>query len=262
MDKPQEIEFAHLLFGGITIFVLLALSIVIFVVLYQRKLQLQQAHLHHLDLTYQRTILEAVVNSQESERERMAQDLHDEVGASLSVAKLFVNQIRYETSPDEMKLLADQSSQILATLVQDVRQIAHNLSPLLFENLGLKEAIKTVLNRFEAVGLIIHYLDELPSESLSMQQQLLLYRIIQEGLGNVLKHAEATQLSLQLKQEGQRVWLRIEDNGKGFDDQQINLKRPGMGMNTLKARAGVLGAELKISSVIGQGTCLEMSMPI
>jgi signal transduction histidine kinase len=258
MDKPQEIEFANLLFGGIAVMVILSLSIVVFVVLYQRKLYLQQARLHQIELNHQRTVLEAVLNSQESERERIAQDLHDEVGASLSTAKLFVNQIKYESSPEEMKSLAGQSSQILGDIVGDIRQIAYNLSPLALKNLGLEGAIKTLLNRLEASGISIYFLCDVAHESVSIQQQLTLYRIVQEALGNALKHAEATQISVQLRQQQQLVQLYIEDNGKGFNYQDIQSKHDGLGMDSIKARAKALDAELTINSRDGQGTSLNL----
>ena len=263
MAKPEEIEFAKLLFGGIAIMILLALTIVIFIVLYQRKLYIQQANLHQLELTHQKTLLESIVNSQESERERIARDLHDEVGASLSAAKLFVNQIQYETSAEEMKNLAGQSSQILGETVKDIRQIAHNLSPITLENFGLAEAIKILIKRLEASGLSTNFIINFTPEVLNSYQQLILYRIVQEVLNNVVKHAAATHLTLYLNEDNQMLSLYIEDNGKGFDDQKANeIKSFGMGIGTIKARSGLLGARFQITSATGQGTRIEITIPL
>ena len=259
MAKPEEIEFAKLLFGGIAIMVLMALTIVIFIVLYQRKLYSQQANLHQMELTHQKNILESIINSQESERQRIARDLHDEVGASLSAAKLFINQIQYETHASEMKKLADQSSQILGDTVKDVRQIAQNLSPVTLESFGLAEAVKILLQRLEVSGLSVYFDIDFTANVLNSYQQLILYRIIQEAFTNILKHASATQLVLDLKQAEKMLLLSIEDDGRGFNYQKsAQTESIGMGIGTIQARAGLLGARCEITSSPGRGTRIEI----
>ena len=243
--------------------ILLALTIVIFIVLYQRKLYIQQVRLYQLEISYQKKILESVVSSQESERERIAQDLHDEVGASLSTVKLFINQIQYETSIGEMKGLARQSNQVLGDIVKDIRQIAQNLSPITLENFGLSEAIKILLKRLEISGLKTTSTVSFAPEALTSYQQLMLYRIIQEMFNNVIKHASATQLILHLKQQEHLLCLYVEDDGKGFDYQQTSEPKPfGMGLGTIKARAALLDAQFQITSAVGQGTRIEITIPI
>jgi two-component system NarL family sensor kinase len=262
MDKPEEIAFAKLLFGGIALVVVLVLIIVIFMVLYQRKLFIQQANLHQLELGYQNNILESVVNSQEAERERIARDLHDEVGASLSAVKLFINQIQYENSIIDMKDLAKQSSEILGDIVSDVRRISHNLSPVTLESFGLSEATKILLKRLESTGILTSANIQFASESLDNYRQLILYRVIQEVFGNILKHAAATEVILHLRQINDTLWLHIEDNGKGFDPDSPRPGSSGMGIGTLKARSGLLNAKFDITSAIGHGTSVELIIPL
>ncbi|GGM73074.1 hypothetical protein GCM10010967_00620 [Dyadobacter beijingensis] len=261
MGRPEEVEFAQLLFGGIGIMLMLALAIVIFVLLYQRKLHFQQRHLHQMEMVHQKKILESIVASQENERERIARDLHDEVGASLSAVRLFVNQIQYESSPDEMKGLAARSGQILGDVVKDVRQIAHNLSPVIIETFGFAGAVKIVLDRMEDSGMDIHcYIDD-PAEVLSPYQQTILYRIIQEVIGNVVKHAGASEITFDLQQHGTHLTLQMADNGRGFDPAS-DRKSAGMGMSTIRTRTDLLGATLLLDSAPGAGTRIKIDIPI
>jgi two-component system, NarL family, sensor kinase len=261
MGRPEEVEFAQLLFGGIGIMLMMALAIVIFVLLYQRKLHFQQRHLHEMEMVHQKTILESIVASQENERERIARDLHDEVGASLSAVRLFVNQIQYETSPDEMKGLAARSGQILGDVVKDVRQIAHNLSPVIIENFGFAGAVQILLNRMEDAGIGIKCAIDDPAGLLNAYQQTILYRIIQEVIGNVVKHAEASEITFILRHEASLLIMQMGDNGKGFD-MASDRKSAGMGMSTIRTRTALLGATLELSSAPGQGTRIRVEMPV
>ncbi len=231
-------------------------------VLYQRKLFIQQSELHQLELSYQNNMLESVVNSQEAERERIARDLHDEVGASLSAVKLFINQIQYENSAAQMKDLAKQSSDILGDIVSDVRRISHNLSPITLESFGLPEAARILLKRLESTGISTSSNIQFAGDSLDNYRQLILYRVIQEVFGNILKHAAATEVVLHLRQIDDTLWLHIEDNGKGFDPDAMETGPPGMGIGTIKARAGLLNAKFDLTSAIGQGTCVELIIPL
>ncbi|WP_353722484.1 sensor histidine kinase [Dyadobacter sp. 676] len=261
MGRPGEIEFAQLLFGGIGIMLMMALAIVIFVLLYQRKLHFQQSRLHQMEMVHQKKILESIVASQENERERIARDLHDEIGASLSAVRLFIGQIQYEKSPDEMKSLAARSGQIIGDVVKDVRQIAHNLSPVIIENFGFAGAVKILLNRLEDTGMSIRCTIDDPAEVLSSYQQLVLYRIIQEVIGNVVKHAGASEITFDLRHNGSWLSLLMSDNGRGFD-MHSGQKAVGMGMSTIRTRTDLLGARLELSSVPGEGTRFKIEMPV
>ncbi|MBD2755452.1 sensor histidine kinase [Spirosoma validum] len=263
MDKPEEVEFAKLLFGGIAAMILLALAIVLFAIIYQRKLYAQQAQLHQLELSRQKEITESVVRSQERERERIARDLHDEVGASLSTAKLFVNQIQHETAVDDIKELAQQAGGILGDMVQDVRQIAQNLSPVILDNVGLSDAVKLIMNRLQLSGLQVSSQIEPVDKELDKEKQLALYRIVQEVVGNIVKHAGATHVALTLACQDNTIRLQIDDDGRGFLYPQPDLSaRSGMGMGSIRARAGLLNAQLHITSAVGKGTRIELNIPV
>ena len=128
--------------------------------------------------------------------------------------------------------------------MKDVRQIAHNLSPVIIENFGFAGAVKILLRRMEDAGMDIRCTIDDPAEVLSSYQQLVLYRIIQEVIGNVVKHAEASEITFDLHHGGSQLSLLMSDNGKGFD-MLSGQKASGMGMSTIRTRTDLLGAKLE-----------------
>jgi len=262
MEKPGEVEFTQLLFGGLAFALFLSLAIVLFIMLYQRKLFIQQKNMHDKELAFQKDLTSLVVRSQESERDRISKDLHDEIGVSLSAAKLYINQIQYETSPAEMIQLAGDASGIIGNIVQDIRQIAQNLSPLILENFGFEQAIRMLLTRIQAGGIRTECMIQFDAE-LDNETELGLYRIIQEATGNALKHAAPELITVNLVQDKQQLILSVSDNGTGFDYQGTKAaKTTSMGLSGIKARAGLLNGKLDIISSPDSGTKLQLVIPV
>ncbi|WP_400190967.1 sensor histidine kinase [Hymenobacter sp. B81] len=261
MDKPAEITFAWLLFGGVGVMLLLATATVLILVLFQRRAQGQQLRLQQLTLEHQQQMLQAVVASQESERARITRDLHDEIGASLSVAKLFVGQIGYEAASPDVAKLAGQATDILAETVRNIREIVHNLSPATLHQLGLRRTLSTQLDRLAATGLRVEAHVDPAVDALSEAHQLALYRIVQEALGNALKHAQARQLSLRLERQPGALLLEVHDDGRGFNSARP-AAAPGLGLGGMQARAQLLGGRLQVHSAPGAGTRVQLHLPL
>ncbi|GAA4386571.1 sensor histidine kinase [Hymenobacter koreensis] len=262
MDKPAEVEFAWLLFGGVGVMLLLATTTVMIMIIYQRRAYRQQVRLQQLALEYQKEMIKSVIGSQESERERITRDLHDEIGASLSVAKLFVNQIQYEAPSPDVAKLAEQATDIISETVRSIREIVHNLSSANLNKLGLRKALETIINRLAATGIEVQVHLDPSVDSLSEAKQLAVYRIAQEALGNTIKHAGATHVSLRIEPQSPWVLLSVTDNGRGFDQGQALADRPpGMGLGGMQARAELHGGQLSVVSAVGQGTHVRLRLP-
>ncbi len=261
METPQEVTFTYLLLAGVGLMFLFALTVVIFVIFYQRKFFRQQSEMHELEIRHQKEITEGIMQAQENERERIAQDLHDEVGASLSAARLFINQIQYEETLPEMIELAEQAHGVLGTLVQEVRRVSHHLSPLVVEKLGFTGALRALFQQLEVNGLKITHSFQFQEAVLSHEQQLALYRIVQEVSVNIVKHAEAQQVTLSLTQQPGSLRLWLEDDGKGFENSK-DAPATGIGLSGIRARASFLNAQLHIDSAPGAGTRIEMIVPL
>ncbi|MCE7039727.1 sensor histidine kinase [Dyadobacter sp. CY312] len=262
MENPGELEFSQLLFGGLAFVFVLALSLIIFFLLYQRKLHKQAQIIQDQELQYQKDLTGLVVNSQENERERISRDLHDEIGGALSAAKLYINQIQYETSAEEMMQLASNANGILENTVQEIRQIAQNLSPLSIEEFGFQQAVRMLLTRIEAGGVNAECEINFDAK-LNRQTELGLYRIVQEATGNALKHANPELIEVTLNQNQGFLILTISDDGCGFDYQEAdNAPKQSMGLSGIKARISSLNGKLNISSSPGSGTRIELMVPI
>ena len=199
MDKPQEIDFNYLLFSGVIIMLMLALVVVVFVVMHQKRVHTLQLVLRQQELDHQTLLLKSVVASQESERERISQDLHDEIGASLSAAQLFINQIKYETSDAALQTMAAQASQIVGDTLQSVRHIVQNMSLVILEKFGFCRALTQLGSRLAASDMQVEMQVDKTVEALDGTVQLTLYRIIQEIFTNATKHAQARHLTLHLQ---------------------------------------------------------------
>ena len=262
MDKPGEVEFTWLLFTGVIIMLLLALAVIVFVIVHQRRVDALRFTLQQQELEYQTKMLRAVITSQESERERIAHDLHDEIGASLSAARLYINQIKYEAKDSSLQNLAREASQIVGDTLKSVRQIVQNMSPIVLEKLGFCRALAQLSSRLEAAGIPVDTQVDAAADELAVEVQLGLYRIIQELFGNSMKHAQATSLTLHLQQSTSGWLLLISDNGCGFAiEQVIGNASTGMGLAGIAARAKLLDGQLQIESSPDNGTHVTLRLP-
>ncbi|TDN39147.1 sensor histidine kinase [Hymenobacter sp. UV11] len=262
MAKPEDVEFIHLLYIGILTMLVLAIAVVVFVVVHQRNAHALQVQLRQQELDYQASMVQAMVGSQESERERIARDLHDEIGASLSAARLFVNQIQYEVQSPHLADMSRQASQILGDTLQSVRHIVQNISPTLLEKFGFCRAVAVQAERLIATGLHVELEVDEAVEYLSATAQLALYRIVQELLVNSSKHARARRLVLHLRVNAAALTLTATDDGCGFTPNLTNTAAAtGMGLAGMQARAQLLGGQLTITSSPGCGTCVTLLVP-
>lgn len=263
MDKPEEVDFLHLLYGGMVAMLLLVVAVVLFVVAHQRRAYLLQTQLRQQEISYQLAMLQSVVASQENERERIAQDLHDEIGASLSAARLFVNQIGYEATDATLRDMAQQASQIIGETLQNVRSIVQNLSPIMLEKFGLYRAITLLGKSLETSGLQVELHIDPVAEQLDATTQLTLYRIVQEMLANVTRHAQAQLVMLYLQPQAGKLQLQVTDDGCGFvQEAPKTTKSIGMGLTGISARAKLLDGQLAITSSPGTGTRLTLLLPL
>ncbi|MDQ6609267.1 MAG: histidine kinase, partial [Bacteroidota bacterium] len=206
--------------------------------------------------------IKAMVATQEEERKRISRDLHDDVGTKLSALKLFVSALHEkasETNNEEIKSLAISSEQFITEAVQDVRQLLQNLSPAVLEEFGYITAVEGLVNKINETkqlhfNLVIFGL----KIGFKKEYDLALYRITQELINNVLKHAEAKYVSLQIGQRDEKIILMIEDDGKGFD---VSSHKDGYGMHNLEARTKLLHGVVTIDSQPGKGTSVLIEIP-
>lgn len=201
-------------------------------------------------------------NVREEERTRIARELHDEMGATLAAMKMRIAWLASKL-PAEREELAEEVghiSELLADGIQTVRQIVSKLRPSPLEDVGLATAIEDYTRKFQQhTG--IKCLLTLPAQQLALEQEqaATLFRILQESLSNVAKHAQASQADIILTKRGKSLLLVVEDNGIGFEEM---CKEQTFGLLGIRERALMLGGKARIGSAPGKGTRVSVSMPV
>jgi two-component system NarL family sensor kinase len=256
----QSSDLINLLIFGTLGMLLLAGGIVLFIVVYQKKLIQQKSAMQAQELAFQQNLLKATVQAQEKTSERIARDLHDQVGGMLSSTR-FQLALHMHQGDQPAEGLALVKGQIDETLEQ-VRKISHELIPPTLRKFGLSVALKKLVEKQslppEALRLHIQgYQDRLAPEA-----ETHLYRFAQEALGNALKHAEASHIAIRLQTEPGQLKLSISDDGKGFAlPDQHEGPRDSLGLLNMASRARLLGGSLDIQAQPGKGSEVSIAIP-
>ncbi|WP_395108421.1 HAMP domain-containing sensor histidine kinase [Actinomadura sp. SCN-SB] len=195
------------------------------------------------------------LSAQEAERHRIAQELHDEVGQTLTAVLLDLKRVADHAPPD----IGDELHQVQETTrgsLEEIRRIARRLRPGVLEELGLTSALKALTTEFRAPGLAVrhHVDDDLPP--LDRETELVIYRVAQEGLTNTARHAGARHADLTLRRTPAGVELRVRDDGRGMADSP-----EGAGVRGMRERALLIGADLDLGPAPGGGTQVRLTVP-
>ena len=210
-----------------------------------------------------------LLHVQENERRRIAFELHDELGQSMAALKLQVGAIarKLGISPNE-KILGEcqEMRENINQVIENVRRLARDLSPVVLDDLGLQAAIEYLVNNFSKnYNIDIWHKSTDINHLFNEESQRIIYRILQEALTNIGKHSQADNVSLIIEEKERRVFFTVRDNGIGFNVdetlQKIDTDR-GMGLATMTERVRILGGDLDIQSRIGEGTITTFSTPI
>jgi signal transduction histidine kinase len=208
-----------------------------------------------------RDALRRVVAGQELERRRLARELHDETGQALTSILLGLRAVEEAKSgPDVTKGVGDLRELVVATL-QDVRRLAVQLRPKALDDFGLAAALERLAQTFsESSGINVELEAQLGDERLPNEVETTMYRIVQEALTNVVKHAEATEVSILLVRRGGAATAVIEDNGRGFDPQAAT--SDSLGLEGMRERAELHDGRLTVETAPGTGTTLRAEIPL
>ena len=209
-------------------------------------------------------LLTRLVLAQEDERRRIARDLHDQLGQQLTALRLTLEMLKAQSVGRSELLVQVETLEALARqLDQDVAFRVRELRPTVLENLGLQEALTNYVRTWSkhcGIRAQLHT-GQSTDERLSSDAQTMLYRLAQEALNNVAKHARANHVDVVLEGSSEHVSLIIEDNGVGFDTSKAQIVGEGLGLIGMHERAGLVGANLQIESTPGQGTTVIVRAP-
>jgi two-component system, NarL family, sensor kinase len=258
---PDSYDFL-LIFSVATVgMLMLAGSIILFIVFYQKKMIKEQMKRQALVFEYQQKMMLAEMESQEGERRRLAADLHDSIGGMLSTIRVGLSTLA-RTLPDPKSM--DETKLMLDDTIASVRRISRDLMPATLEKFGFLNAIKELCERFQATSKIqikFSEPDEFPT--IDKQRQLMLFRIVQELLNNAIKHANATSIHVTIQNEN-GIYVTVEDDGVGFDpvhEMKENQNGKGLGLFNIENRAHLLGGKLEYPKPV-KGSKTVLTIPV
>lgn len=233
----------------------------------RRKVRQKQQRIDKLLNDQERVAMSKMLEGQEQERERVAQDLHDRLGGMLSVVKLqftaLSESVDWVKSEHEQRY--DKAMNLLDETCNSVRKVSHDISAKALRKFGLVPAINDLKANIEATQtLAIELIDTgFEKQRLPAKYEVQVYRVVQELLGNILKHADAQEVEIQLywKHEAENLHISVEDDGRGFDVRQAQ-ERKSLGLSGLDSRVKSLLGTYSIDSSLGKGTAVMIDIPV
>ncbi len=231
------------MFLGTLGMLVLVIGLVIFIIVHQRRVMRYQFQLQQMEQEQQRLLIKASVRLQEEERQRIAADLHDDAGPLLATARLYLNENLVNMDKASQLQSIFQARQILDDTIQLVRNISHSLMPPTLKNFGLESAINDLMQKISGSGAInassrFHeYRDRIKSE-----KELIVFRIVQELINNILKHSNASFIHITQNMSGNKFILRLHHDGKGIeqsDFERLNKSNIGLGLKNISSRLRV-----------------------
>ena len=211
-------------------------------------------------INHQKQLTQATIDGQEAERQEIGKELHDNFGQQLTTIKLFLDMAKSGASDSGIEMI-NMALKGVMDVINETRSMSRSLVPHTLKDLGLVDSVAELIESFGRAQLVpIDFEHEdFDEDDLPENQKLTLFRIVQEQLNNIIKHAEAKEIFIQLKNTIQSVVLEIKDDGKGFDQQKL---RKGLGFANIRNRAELFGGKMEIYSKPGKGCLLKVSMPV
>lgn len=254
MENTPNTEIIKAIIYIFLAFLLMSVAIVVFVYFSRKKIIQQQIKNRDQEIEHQKNLIKAIIETQENERNRIAQDLHDDISSGLNVIAINSHMLKTpDLSHVEQKKIADTILELTGRVLQSSRRIAHDLLPPVLEKFGLNEGIKELVESINNTGEInIEYNYNINPDKLAVDKHLHVFRIVQELINNSLKHSQADTININFSQESDGLVLHYCDNGKGFDVKNVAHKK-GLGMMNIESRISMLKAKLVYDSQKNKG---------
>jgi signal transduction histidine kinase len=236
---------------------IVVLFCILIVKLYIQKIKKYNALIFEQEIAFQKNLNASILETQEQLLKSISQDLHDDAGQQLTVINFQLENLKLDI-PDHQKLLEPVSSSV-AQLAHSLREISHLLNPNWLKENGFLNAIETEINRIKKQKSIAIQLSLSKSNpSISIEVQMVLFRVFQEILNNILKHAKATKVEVKIVTEPKFV-MTIYDNGIGFDVSKAIEKKSSMGLQNIMDRTKIVNFETLIKSAPNNGTTITIT---
>lgn len=240
----QHANVSVVLFFGTIGMLALTIGLIVFIIFHQRKVIKYQMSLQKLEYEQQKMLLNASIKLQEEERQRIAADLHDDAGPLLATARLYLNENLVNMDKTTQLQSIYNAKQIIDDTIQLIRNISHSLMPPTLKNFGLESAVNDTFQKISGSGNLnassrFHdYKERLPTDN-----ELIVFRVIQELINNILKHSNASFIHLTQNTNGNKFYIRMHHDGKGMtqaDFERLTKSSSGLGLKNIQSRLKVL----------------------
>jgi len=253
---PGDPGMSKVLFFGTIGMLILAIGLVVFIVFHQRKVIKYQMQLQKLEDEQQKILLNASIRWQEEERQRIAADLHDDAGPLLATARLYLNEnLVHQDINTQLQSIYNAKS-IIDDTIQLIRNISHSLMPPTLKNFGLESAVNDLFQKISGSGSInasCRFHDY--RLRLQPEQELLVFRMIQELVNNILKHSNASFIHITQNYSDNKFYIRIHHDGRGItqaDFEKLNMSAAGLGLKNIQSRMKVLHGNINFEKDMSQ----------
>ncbi len=243
---------------------LMAMFIIIFVAYYQQRHAQHQITVKEMQERHRQELMAAMFRGQEAERRRLAQDLHDDIGTMLSVAKMTLNQLeRYLDRFSPERAQAQKTRTLLDDTLKNVRRISRDLVPTTLERFGLLAALEELVGNAntELVSVQLERPETFDFSNTALD--VMLYRIVQELVNNAIRHAGATHIIIRFFVHENELRLAVIDDGRGFDiDEVVQSKQRGLGLRNIESRLSVVNGHVTFDVAPGRGSRIMVQIPL
>lgn len=246
---------------GIVGMLLLTGFIIIFFVVYQRRLLQQQLHLQQIEADYQKELLNSGILAQEEERSRIAAELHDSIGGLLSATKIYVSNVSQELPEEKFELFKSKALITLNENIGEVRTITNDLLPQSLERLGVVTAVRGLTQKLIDLKQIRVSFDANFEERFEKNKEKALFRILQELINNTLKHSTASAVIINFDLVDKKLKVLYKEDGQGFDRlaYENQQDRKSFGLKSMESRMAFLNGEFNYQTAPGKGVEVRFS---
>jgi two-component system NarL family sensor kinase len=238
----------------------LAGAIIILILSYQKRQQQYLREKQELKAVFEKELLRTQLEIQEQTFNDISQEIHDNVGQILSLAKVQINIMN--ESENMSKEMLNEVKENVGKAMSDLRDIAKSLSSERIRAVSIHSSVANEAERINKSGVgSLHVSVDGEERKMDEHKKLILFRIIQESLQNSIKHANASQIDIAFAYLPEELVVTIKDNGKGFDAEEAIQKNSGLGLMNIKTRASLAGGSSSIESRLNKGTTIKINMP-
>ncbi len=256
-----EDQIISIVFMAVGLLVFMSIAIILFVYFSRRKIMRTELEKATMQIEHQKEVIQSTLITQERERGRIAQDLHDAISSKLNIVSLNANILTEENiSSEDANKIGESILKVTTNVLESSRKIAHDLLPPTLDKFGLEAALEELCEEVRDTGAFkIMYGIEYPHSFLTSENELHLFRIVQELFNNSIKHSEASEIQLKVLTIDDRLTLQYSDNGKGFD-LASKRKAKGLGMSGLENRVAILNGNLNFETFPGSGIKVSVTI--